>query len=216
MQEAVIKNQEAIPAMEYGRVDKHGEKLAVQTRFGLHPAKRAVSCLVRPENGDRVIASLDNNGECFILSVLERTAPVEGMDLDFEGNVNLRVNSGALRLLTDEELQLAAGSDLFLTGRRLGINAQSAETRVERFSFWGRLMNLRLETMEFTARGLTQNIRRLTQWLTQSFRSVEEHDEVQAGSARYLVDDTLTVQSGNEIHMAEEDVKIDAEQIHLG
>ena len=210
------KNQEAVPAMEYGRVVREGENLTVRTRFGPHPAIRAVSCLVRPESGDRVIASLDENGDCYILSVLERPGSAGGVDLDFEGDVNFRVGSGALRVMADEELQLAAGRDLDLTGRNLGVTAQKAEARIDRVSFWGRLMNLRLETIELTAKSLTQNIRRLTQWLTESFRSVEEHDEIQAGSARYLVEDALTVHSGSETHLAEEDVRIEAEQIHLG
>ena len=41
-------------------------------------------------------------------------------------------------------------------------------------------------------------------------------EEVQSGSTRYLVEDTLTMQAKNADHTAEEIVRINAEQVHLG
>ena len=63
---------------------------------------------------------------------------------------------------------------------------------------------------------MDQTVRRLTQRLQDSFRFVKDHDETQAGSTRYLVEDTLTMNAKNAVHMAEEIVTINAEQVHLG
>jgi hypothetical protein len=64
--------------------------------------------------------------------------------------------------------------------------------------------------------GRAENIfHRLTERLTNTFRYVTEHEEVQTGSTRYLVEETLTMHSKNAMHMAEEMVSINAEQIHL-
>ena len=57
---------------------------------------------------------------------------------------------------------------------------------------------------------------RLTQRLENAFCYVKEHEEVQAGSSRRLVEDTMTVHSKNAIHMAEEVIKLNAGQVHLG
>jgi len=58
--------------------------------------------------------------------------------------------------------------------------------------------------------------RRLTERLINAVRFVKEDEEVQTGSTRYLVEDTLTMHSKNAVHMAEEIVTINAEQVHLG
>ena len=57
---------------------------------------------------------------------------------------------------------------------------------------------------------------RLTQRLTNAVRLVAEHEEVQAGSLRYCVADDLTMHAKNARHIAEDVVKIDAGQVHLG
>jgi hypothetical protein len=57
---------------------------------------------------------------------------------------------------------------------------------------------------------------RLTQRLKNHTRYVEDQEEVQTGSSRYLVEDLLTVQTKNTLHQAEEIITLNGEQIHLG
>jgi len=45
---------------------------------------------------------------------------------------------------------------------------------------------------------------------------LKDHEEVQTGSTRYLVDTNLTMHSKNAMHVAEEIVTINAGQVHLG
>jgi hypothetical protein len=195
------------PVLEYGLVEHVEEHaLRVSTEHGIYAARRAKSCILAPTPGDAVLLCTDALGNCFILAVL--TGAEESSTLAFQGDLRVQVRGGDLSLATDQELSCNAG--------RLHLSAPEAEARLGSVSLLAGLVRAQCRTLALVAETLEQSARSLTQRLGSLFRSVEEHAEVQAGSARYIVEDTLAVHTKNSVHIAEEDVKIDAEQIHLG
>jgi hypothetical protein len=198
------------PVMEYGIIDSRQDGFfEISTETGMFRASRAVSCIVSPEVGDLVLIALDDIGTCYILSILERAVRPQGnTDLAFDGNVNIRVSGGSLSLASDEGLSLASPN--------FGLDAREATVRIDKTSFFGRIVENNVAKIKLLAESMDSIIKRTVERVRSSYRYVEEHEEVQSASTRMIVDGTLTMHTKNTMHIAEGHVKIDAEQIHLG
>lgn len=199
----------ANPILDYAVVvEEASDGFLVQTEDGLLRARRAAGCLLDPQVMDKVLVSLDDAGCCYILNVLEREEDLHNpARLSFPGDVALVAPEGSIRV--------AAREGLDFSGRRIGINAEQAEARIGVFSMIGRLWHAQIERVRTVGHTLDSIFHRLVSRLNSSYRYIEDHDEVQAASMRMLVDGTMTIQTVNTVHTAEEHVKIDAEQIHL-
>ncbi len=208
MHNAAKRMDAASPVLEYARVRAVcGDRLVLCAAYGEIHAERAAGCLLAPRPGDLVLASMDARGGAFVLSVLKRETEAPG-EIDYPGDLRLRAR-GDLRLDAGGDAGLSAGETLVLA-------AKEGEASFEKVSALAKTADVRLGTLTMMAGAVEQFFSRLTQRLTNSVRLVEEHEEVQAGSARYLIEDTLTMHSKNALHIAEEVVKIDAGQVHLG
>jgi hypothetical protein len=218
MQEVLRKSEHSQPILEYGHVNFVGEgTFIVLTAYGTASAERAVSCLVLPRVGDTVLLSMDMNGNNFILSVLMHAREDErGTDLVFDGQVNVHVNDGDLSFTSDRNILLASGEELACVGRNISIHAGKGEASIGTLSFVGKFFESQVERVKNVADSVDTVYRCLTERLINAFRYVKEEEEVQTGSTRYLVEDTLTMHSKNAVHMSEEIVTINAEQVHLG
>lgn len=198
-----------LTSLEHARVQlcSQGEYIVILNGAPLQ-AKRALGCVVRPEPGDLVLVS-HTPGASYILSVLERPDEANRpTNLAFTGEVNLLCEEGALNIVAQQSVSLASET--------LSLHANTGDVNIDELSFLGRLFHARLENIRAVARNCETIIDTAAQRFKELFRTVEEHEESQAGSARFVVDETLTVHSKNEVRAAQEHVKIDAEQIHLG
>jgi hypothetical protein len=206
------------PVLEYCVVvERRDGQWTVATSSGRYAAKPAVSCLVRPEKNDIVLTSIDHEGCCYILSILKR--PDQGKrptTLSLEGSAGIEVSHGALRVFADDGIAFTTPEKLAMTSEDLEINALRGEASIERMTFLGGVFNGRIQKIKVIAHAMDSVVRRAVQRFVSSYRYVEEHEEIQSGSTRMIVDGTLTMQTKDTMHIAEGHVKIDAGQIHLG
>jgi len=201
------------PNLEYGRVlaaDREG--LTVQASFGPVRAVRAVSCLVAPHAQDLVLLSVDMAGRAFVLAVLESAGRVE---LRVRGDASLSAEGGSLTLAADTDIRLACPGELAAASGEVSVHAQRGSAVIERMSFLGRSLKSQVKRLRSVAGSVDQIFKRFTQQSQESLRTVKEHDEVQAGSRRVLVEDLNALHAKNHSMIAEEQVVINAEQIHL-
>jgi Protein of unknown function (DUF3540) len=210
MEHLARKEEDLQPYLEYGVVQVENESsFTVQTAFGPVQGEQAVGCLVRPVPGDTVLLSVDEAGDCFILCVLRReTGEKARTELSFNGDVDLRVQGG--------DLTVSSGKRIAFASSKISMHADAGEAVIDKFSFTGRVFRSQVKRILVVANTVEHVFRRFTQRLQDSFRFVKDHEEVQTGNTRYLVEDTLTMHAKNANHMAEELVTINAEQIHLG
>ncbi len=218
MAKPATKPDRVTPSLEYGLViEDEGEHFVVHTDEGRVFATKAVSCLVSPRNGDYVLLSTDSFENGFILSVLARDSEAQNpTDILIDGPLNLHVKDGSVSLTADRDMDLAAKGELAWTSSCISVHADEGRADIGKMSFVGQFLRSQVERIKLAADSVDHVFRQWTQRLGNSFRVVEEHEEVQSGSTRHLVDGTMTVHAKNTVHIAEEDVKIDAEQIHLG
>jgi hypothetical protein len=206
------------PCLEYGQV-MAGEagRYTVQGTYGLVQAVAATGCLVQPMAGDRVLMATDGQEDAYILTVLKRAGSQAARTrLVFDGQVDMVVNGGGFSLAADNDLSLACREKMALASGKLSVHAGSGEAVIERMSLSAKVLYGQIRRIKMVANTVENTFRRLTQRLQDAFRFVEDHEEIQTGSTRYLVEDTLTMNARNAVHMAEEIVTINAEQVHLG
>lgn len=197
----------ATPTIEYGQVlARSKEGYTVQTAHGRYAARKAKSCLLAPEPGDSVLLSTDSLGACFILAILEGAQ--ESSAIEHQGDLSLQVSGGSLQLTAERELSLASET--------VTLTAHQGNAALERISLLSHSVSAQCRTLELAADICRQSLRSLSQRLGSFFRATEGHEETQAGSSRSLVEDTRVVHCKSSVLMAEEDARIDADQIQLG
>ena len=201
------KHESGRPEMEYGTVVSAGAPMTVAVPFGEVEAVRAIGCLVRPEEGDTVLLSLDATGGAWILSVLARDSGVS-LAMELEGDSVLRVKNGGLTVASDMELSC-------ITGKAV-LHADDAEMAVRRMSLTAQLFSSQVERVKAVAGVVDDVSREYTRRVINYFRFTKEHEDCQAESRRQLVEETMTIHSKNTVIVSEEDVKIDGELIHMG
>ena len=183
-----------------GRLDR---LFIIDTDDGECRARRAFSCLVVPEVDDRVLIARDDQ-EAHVLAVLDR-------------------NSGDATLHTEGDLRLAPKGTIELSSEELTIHApefalQSRKGRVtfEDLSYVGGKVEATLGTVRMVAASAETLVDRLTQRAKTILRFADESETVRAGALDYSAEKTARVHGHDTVVTAEQLVKVDGGQIHLG
>jgi hypothetical protein len=173
---------------------KAGARMHVAADTGaVFQARRALSCLVEPEPGDRVLVARAPHGvaDAYVLAVLER-----------EGDAPVSLVSPR-----DTELR-SAGT--------LSIVAPATMIATPTFSLHSAVARLHATRATAVLGAVDAILDRLMLRAKQAFRVVEEVDHLRAGQVDYEARGTLSLHSENTTLTAEGLVKVDGEQIQLG
>lgn len=177
-------------------------------------ATLSVSCLMQPEIDDKVLVSVDDKDRCYVISILERVRKENKIVLD--GDTHLQVTNGSLHMIADDNLNLVAGDEQHFAANKTHLAAIELNVSTENMTFLGKIVSAKLKAIKTVAESVDGFFKRVIQRTEDSYRYVEKHDEVQARSVRFLVDETMNIQTESTHITAEEHVKVDSEQIHLG
>lgn len=186
----------------------------VELNEQLIAATLSVSCLMQPEVEDKVLVSVDDENRCYVISILERVSKENKIIID--GDTHLQITNGSLHLIADDHLNMVAGDELNVTGNKANLAALDINISSENMTFLGKIFSAKLKVIKTVAESVDGFFKRVIHRTEDSYRYVENHDEVQAGSVRFLVDGTMSMQTESTHITAEEHVKVDSEQIHLG
>jgi hypothetical protein len=188
----------------------------VGTAAGELRARRALSCLVWPEVGDRVLTSFGLTDEPFLIAVLARPSSTP-LRLVLPGATQVEVADGAgMSLRVDGPLTLGSRTGISMDAPEVGIRTSLLTLVTQRLSMIAReaLASLRIsrligDLIEASAESL--NLR-----LDRSRRTVRDLDQIHAGSLELRAEQVAHIQSDTLLATAQRLVKIDGEQIHLG
>jgi hypothetical protein len=103
-----------------------------------------------------------------------------------------------------------------LTGRRLGVTAAAGDFDIDTTTFRGRKLTAAWENAKLVLGKMETVAVRLLERSKNSYRIVENLNEVKAGRMRTLIRNAFHLQSRNASVLAKEDVRIDANRINLG
>lgn len=187
----------------------------VRTERGDLTARRAVSCLIAPRDGDRVLLA-GVRGGCYVLAVLEREEASTTTQLAVDGDLEIKLPKGKLVVATQEGVDVVSGKDVSFVSRGLSINAVDGNVVLQRLSFLGTFVRAEVERIKAFAGSLDWVLDRLMQKVKRSYRVVEELDQVRAEHVDYVARKNMSLRGRHTLMTAEELVKVDGEQIHLG
>jgi hypothetical protein len=208
--------QETELTQEIGTVTAaEGSTFTVGAASGDHEARRAVSCLVAPEVGDEVLVVAAQDGRAYILAVLERREGAE-VRLEADGDLAVRLRRGRFSVAAQEGIELATTGEISQAASSLRVTAAEAGIRLDRLSYLGRLAHAEIERVKVFAGSLDAVLDRFWQRVKRSYRFVEEVDHLRAEQIDYAAEKNAHLRGRNALVTAEQLVKVDAEQIHLG
>jgi hypothetical protein len=202
---------------EIGRVTgtREGGLFGVRTEAGEYRAKRAVSCLLEPAVGDTVALLTTQAGVCYVTAVLEREAGATGR-IVVDGDLEIQLPAGQFTVAAQEGVNLLAAKEVSVVAGGLRVNAREGNLVLERISLLGSFASAELEKIKVVAGSLDQVLDRFSQRVKRSFRKVEELDQVKAEHIDYAAKSSMSLHAQNALVTAEELVKVDGEQIHVG
>jgi len=200
--------------LEYGTVKLAEGGTFTVAAAGVVAAKRSFSCLVEPLPGDMVVVSRAASG-CYILAILERHGDQHAC-LAFEGDVDLRLKQGRLRVAAQEGIDLVTAKDTALVSPELSINSVQAEVSIQQLSFFGTFLQGQIERIKLIGQACDSIFERVSQRVKRSYRWVEELEQLRAGQLNYLVKKLMSLRGKYSVLTAEEDVRIDGDKILMG
>lgn len=178
----------------------------VRTAQGNFSARRAASCLLDPQAGDRVWMAGDLEEGLYITAILARDAGAP---------VHLRLPPGSSLGSTAGSLSLRA-DNLELVGRTLSVQAESAALCAQTVTGVGREATWSFGRVKLICNVLESFADRVVQFSRWSQRTIDGPDQVRSKQIDYCADETMQLQAGNFMADASNLVKLDGEQIHLG
>lgn len=195
-------------------------KLAERSAFtvaaesGVFTAKRSFSCIVEPLPRDMVLVSHTSSG-CYILAILERHGDQHAC-LAFEGDADLRVKQGRLRVAAQEGIDLVSAKDTALVSPELSINSVQADVTIQHLAFFGTFLEGQIERIKLIGQACDSIFERVSQRVKRCYRWVEELDQLKAGQLNYLVRKLMSLRGKYSVLTAEEDMRIDGDKILMG
>lgn len=190
-----------------------GDALVVRTEVGEHRLRRAASCLLAPAPHDLVLVARVGGGG-YVLSVLERDEAAAAR-LEVQGDLEIRP-TGRLQIAAPEGVSLASGEEVALIAPRVSVRAEEGDFSIARLRHLGAEAIAEIAKVKLTAGTFDAVVERVTSRVKRSFRTVEELDRLKAHRIDYAAEEGLELHGRNAVVTAEELVKLDGEQVHIG
>jgi len=174
---------------------------------------RAVSCLVAPREGDRVLIS-GAGAEWYALAVLQRED--DAVELEADGDLTVRSRRGAVSVAAASEVRLMAGEAVRLAAGEVSVDAGRMQLAARAVEHIGALVSAQVDTVKVLAKAIDTTAERVTQRAKRVFRFVEELDALRAGNVDQAVSELWQLRAKDAMLTARHLVKMDGDQIHMG
>lgn len=186
-----------------------------RTAYGEYRAKKAASCLLEPRTGDVVLLCALPQGETYILAVLEQKDGTSAK-VELDGDLEIKLRCGHFTVAAASGVDLASSKDVSVTSSGFRVNAAEGSMVFQRLAFLGTLVRAEVEQLKVIAAACDSVMDRIVQKVKRSYRFVEGADHVRAERIDYNARQNVSVHGKNALVTAEELVKLDGEQVHIG
>jgi len=178
--------------------------ILAETPMGEVAARRAASCLLQPEKGDRVLMAHDD-GKNWILAVLERPEKKDAL-LCFDKSVRMHTPEGGIHL--------SASTDISMVSSGLSMNANKTSAVFNSFHLAVQAYNSCIDKATSVVEKVDLFCKNMRQHLVRSSKVVEGHEEEYSGSRR-MVTNTMDMKSQTTEIQASERVSVNSTQFHV-
>ena len=209
-------NRKQTSEIEYGTIQGVDEdSFVIQSQAGIFNARRAFSCVVNPEVGDKVMYSGDGTSQYFILAIIER--PVQqAATLSFQGDIVIKSEQGEVSVVGQKGIQMVATESIDMLSNNVNVIAKKGLVNIDDVMFTGETATSHISRITVFAKSLDTVADRLSQKLKNSFRMIEGVDQTKAGEVLTTIKNLFSIRARQTAIIAKKDIKIDAERIHMG
>jgi len=177
-------------------------------------ARIAFGCLVQPEPGDRVLASLAD-GVVWVISVLDRQSG-EPPRLWTEGDLGIVSGCGNISLSAAKAVDIGSGAKIRVAAPEIDLHAGLGRFVLDELLQVGRRATLYVAKIRSVGEIVETFAEHVLTRTKRSSRFIEDSDHVRAGDIDYRAEGNLQLQAETAFITADTVVRVDAEQIHMG
>ncbi len=189
-------------------------RFSIACESGTYTARRAVSCLVEPAVGDRVLFAGKPSSELFVLAVLERSS--DEVVVQVPGDLTLQVDRGRFAVAARDGVDLVSKAQVALTAGAVEVRASRGHVFLKHLELIGETVFGDVGSMKSVVGKVERLAKHAIERIERSYRFIEEAEHVRAGSFEVVAEDTMRIKGENAFVQAEMLVKVDGDQIHLG
>ncbi|AKT42452.1 DUF3540 domain-containing protein [Chondromyces crocatus] len=217
MQNLAKKLEPAVEAMQRSGyvVRVEGPTCTIRWENIEYRARRAVSCLVDPELGDRVLFTVIEDGSAWVLAILEREEDTPAA-VSLDRDLTIRVPNGRFDVVTSEGVGMTTTGDVSVVSRGVEVTAAVGRLGLDRLTMAARELLAEVSTAKVLAGSIDSVLDRVSQKVKRAYRVVEEMDHLRTKRADWSAEKSLHLHAENAIVSATGVVKVDGEHIHLG
>ncbi len=207
-------NKQSLSLEEATVIGAGNDNWIIQSDSGTYRARQAVSCLVLPEIGDRVLSAALSSGESSILAILRRDSS-DSTQLRFPGSVDIQA-ADSVRIVANDNIDALCAGKMNLDAHELTQHATDSHAIFERCNVTAteathsfkkfKLLASYLETVSDTSRAVMKH----------SFRMISAFESVSAGDLMHKIRNRFSVQSRQAAMLADEDARVNGKRVHLG
>ncbi len=194
-------------------IDVVGYKIVCEA--GHFVASRAFSCVVEPQLADTILFSLGPARQCHILSIIERPGCTD-THLKFPGNVSITTQQGELSLNGSQGVNMSSQYSINMVSEEVNLLAKKGMVNIQNMKAAGSTLVSTINNIQTYAHTLETVAEHWLQKLKNSFRQIDGVDQVKSQDAIHTVQNLYSMRSKQAAILAEKDIKIDAERIHMG
>lgn len=191
------------------------DAIVVGTDQGVITARRALSCLVKPEAGDRVLLAGSANDVFFIIAVLERpeSRPIA---ICMPGDCSLKVSNGRLSIAAENGINLHSPKTLGIDAAAISMRAVKGRFIMDKLSYIGSRIYAYSEKIRIVSQFCDTVVERIAQRFKRSYRVVDEIDHVRSKDIDYRAGKNFSLRGQNTLIDADDLLRLEGDQIHLG
>jgi hypothetical protein len=195
---------------------RDGQELSVALESPAGPAamkevvaRRAASCLLAPQLGDRLLIAF--TPEAYVLAVLDRGAGV----VELDGDAVVRA-SGKLELDGGAGIALTTPATISFTADALTAVATEGELIFKRLKAVAREATTHFDSIDALATTANVIAERIASRVKRSFRTVEETEQLRARHIDHRAAQTMQLHGETTVVTAEQVVRVDGSQVMIG
>lgn len=192
-----------------------GATFGIRVGPSVYTAGRARSCLVEPSLGDTVLVAVATSGRAWVLAVLEGddASPTR---VAVDGDLELHTKQGRFSVTAPEGVGIVSGKDVSVVSGKVEVNAVEGGVVLEKLTFFARAAHTEVEKLRSVALAIDRVAERVMERVKRSYRTVEELDRVDARQIDYAARHMMSLRAENAVVTAQQLVKVDGAQIHVG
>ncbi len=210
------KEKQAFVVEEYGHiVGKTGDRYQVETTTGRVEALRAVTCLIEPGVGDKVLVCLAEGEAAYVLAILDRPDQAD-FHMAVPGNLTVSSTKGSIRMKAKDTIALSSERSVEMSSACLNTTFHTAQLVFHKLLYMGHIFEATLSRIKTVSRVVEAISERFHQIAGTSYRTIKESEHLRTGTYHCIVDKLLSMRGKYTVLTAKTDVKINGKHIHMG